>query len=114
MFAVADVRCASIPAGYNNCRTLKVELPEGAQIRHIYTQMANYPWVGGDLPCRADIKPAAVWKDCLPDKDCGIGHSKVRNINVQAVAGRQAVTADFCNWKDDNIRRARLLVFYTK
>ena len=115
MFADADVECAGIPAGYGNYRTLKVALPEGAVLRHIYAQMANYPWVGGNVPCRSEQQTSAMWTNCPPVKgECGISWSKVRNLNVQAVAGRQVVTADFYNWKHDNTRRARLLVFYTQ
>jgi hypothetical protein len=110
MYSDTEVSCSR---DSNNHQKLKVELPEGAQIVEIVTQMANYPWVGGDVPCRADIPPALTWSNCPQiDGDCGIGWSKVRNVRVTARAGRQIVTADFHNWKHDNHRQARLLVYY--
>ena len=111
LFEEVDVDCAGEPGVR---RTLTVSLPEGSTIIQVYTEMANYPWVGGGERCRSDIQPPAIWKDCPPDGECEIGWSKVRNVDFQVVDGRQVVSADFYNWKHDNIRRARLLVFYRR
>ena len=111
LFTDADVDCSP---NESNRSTLRVELPVGATLLQVYTQMANYPWVGGGERCRADVPPAAEWSDCPHiNGECGISWSKVRNVNTTAVLSRQIVTADFHNWKHDNIRWARLLVFYT-
>ena len=110
LFEEVDLDCSPEPG---TIRTLTVALPEGATLLRVYTEMANYPWVGGDERCRSALDTSAVWTDCPPDADCEIGWAKVRNVEFQVVSGRQVVSAEFYNWKHDNIRRARLLVFYT-
>ena len=112
LYSDQQVPCSSFES---NARTLRVELPEGASVIQIYTQMANYPWVGGRVPCRASISPPATWSNCPQETgECSIGWSKVRNLLTEAKDGRQVVTADFHNWKDDNHRQARLLVYYRR